>query len=125
MDRDAGKENRGETVKRECGVRSTEYGLRIIVILVMLILTSFMGNILYAEVKGEGEKKIELEKTEIFGVLERPATIFPVRWKDPDGPEEKTYTLRRSFKREILEFVDMDSIDKMKNPKLGILNSKQ
>ena len=85
--------------------------LRPIILLLAVAIIFLWGNTVYAEAKEEGERRIELEKTEIIGVLERPAAIFPVRWKDPEGPDEKTYTLKRSFKREIFEFVDMDSIN--------------
>ena len=83
--------------------------VRIVLILIMVILISFVGNILYAEDKEE-EKKITIEKTEVLGQLERPAVIFPVRWTYPEGRAAKTVILRRSFKEEIFEFVDMETI---------------
>ena len=83
--------------------------VRIVLILIMVILISFIGNILYAEDKEE-EKKITIEKTEVLGQLERPAVIFPVRWTYPEGRAAKTVILGRSFKEEIFEFVDMETI---------------
>lgn len=88
---------------------SEKCGVRIILILIMVILISFIGNILYAEDKEE-EKKITIEKTEVLGQLERPAVIFPVRWTYPEGRAAKTVILGRSFKEEIFEFVDMETI---------------
>lgn len=96
-------------MSHKCGVRSAECRVKIIIILIMVILISFIGNILYAEDKEE-EKKITIEKTEVLGVLERPAVIFPVRWKYPEGYAARTVILERSFKEEIFEFVDMETI---------------
>ena len=83
--------------------------VRIVLILIMVILISFIGNILYAEDKEE-EKKITIEKTEVLGKLEQPAVIFPVRWTYPEGRAAKTVILGRSFKEEIFEFIDMETI---------------
>lgn len=66
---------------------------------------------IYAETQKEEEKKIELEKIQILGVLERPSVLFPVRWKDPEAPEEKMDKIERSFKEEIFDFGDVDSIN--------------
>lgn len=77
-----------------------------------LFLISFWSDMIYAETQKEEEKKIELEKIQILGVLERPSVIFPVRWKEPEAPGEKTYKLERSFKEEIFDFGDMDTIKK-------------
>jgi hypothetical protein len=96
-------------VSEKCGVQSAECRTRIILILIMVILISFIGNILHAEDKEE-EKKVTIEKTEVLGVLERPAVIFPVRWKYPEGHAAKTMILERSFEEEIFEFVDMETI---------------
>lgn len=96
-------------MSEKCGVRSVECRVRIIIILLMVILISFMGNILYAEDKEE-EKKVTIEKTEVLGVLERPTVIFPVRWKYPEGHAAKTVILERSFREEIFEFVDIETI---------------
>ncbi len=96
-------------MSEKCGVRNAECGVKIIFILSVVILISFIGNILYAEDKEE-EKKVTIEKTEVLGVLERPAVIFPVRWKYPEGNAGKTVIPGRSFKEEIFEFVDMETI---------------
>ncbi len=92
----------GKAVSEKCGVK-------LIIISTVLILISFIGNILHAEDKEE-EKKIMIEKTEVIGVLERPAVIFPVRWKYPKGQPAKTLTPERSFKEEIFELIDMETI---------------
>lgn len=75
-----------------------------------IVLVLSLGNyISYAEEKDE-VKKIESEKTEVLGVLEKPAVVFPVRWKYPEGRTAKTVILERSFDAEIYEFVDMEKI---------------
>lgn len=80
------------------------------IIAVFVVFLSLSGiNTSYAEDKEE-EKKITIEKTEVLGVLERPAVIFPVRWKLPEGQPAKSVTLMRSFKEEIFEFIDMKTI---------------
>ena len=105
--------------------------LKVVISLFVALITYATANVIYAEnsqiplnsplekgerggLKGEFEKdrKIELEKEEIIGVLERPNVIFPIRWKDPDGTNERGYKLQRSFKEEISDFVDMDSMKK-------------
>ena len=93
----------------ECGMRNAEYITKTIIILMVITLISCTTNILFAEEKEE-EKKITIEKTEVLGVLERPAVIFPVRWKSPEGQPAKSVTLMRSFKEEIFEFIDMKTI---------------
>ncbi len=83
-------------------------GIHIIVMFIVLI--SFLCiNTSYAEEK-EADKKITIEKTEVLGVLEKPAVIFPVRWKNPEGKPAKTLTPERNFKDEIFEFIDMETI---------------
>ena len=82
----------------------------IILTALLIVLISLLCNgTSYAEDKEE-EKKITIEKTEVLGVLERPAVIFPVRWKYPEEHAAKTMILKRSFKEEIFEFVDMETI---------------
>ena len=77
-----------------------------------VFLISLLSNeTTYAEDKAEEEKKITVEKTEVFGVLERPAVIFPVRWKYPEWQPLKTLPSDRSFKKEIFEFIDMETIN--------------
>lgn len=87
--------------------RSTR--LRSIMVLLAIITLSLCCDILYAETPKEKESKIELEKEEIFGILERPNVIFPVHWRDPEGPEERPFKLERSFREEIFDFVDMET----------------
>lgn len=78
-------------------------------VLFAVLISLLCNTTSYAEDKEEG-KKIELEKTEVLGVLERPAVIFPVRWKYPEGNAAKTVIIGRSFKEEIFEFIDMETI---------------
>ncbi len=85
-----------------------KYIIHIIAVFVVFFSLSCI-NTSYAEDKEE-EKKITIEKTEVLGVLERPAVIFPVRWKLPEGQPAKSVTLMRSFKEEIFEFIDMKTI---------------
>ncbi len=87
-----------------------KYRIDIIILTVLLVcLISLLCKISYAEDKEE-EKKITIEKTEVIGVLERPAVIFPVRWKYPEGQPAKTLTPERSFKEEIFELIDLETI---------------
>jgi len=90
-----------------------KYGIHILILTLLLVsLTSLLSNeTSYAEDKAEEEKKITVEKTEVFGVLERPAVIFPVRWKYPEWQPLKTLPSDRSFKKEIFEFIDMETIN--------------
>lgn len=94
--------------RKEDGCKITK--LRVVIVLSGIVILSLLSGIVYAEEQKEEERKIELEKMQIFGVLERPNVIFPTRWKDPDAPEERIYKLKRSFKEEIMDFVDMDKI---------------
>ncbi|MBI5199912.1 MAG: hypothetical protein HZA09_07865, partial [Nitrospirae bacterium] len=77
----------------------------------ILFWTIFMiplwGDTVSAETQGREGKKIELEKVQILGILERPNVLFPIGWKDPEGPHEAVYKLKKSFKEEIFDFVDM------------------
>ena len=75
----------------------------------IVLISLLCNNTSYAEDKEE-EKKITIEKTEVLGQLERPAVIFPVRWTYPEGRAAKTVILGRSFKEEIFELVDMETI---------------
>ncbi|HKZ57875.1 MAG: hypothetical protein A2Y48_03160 [Nitrospirae bacterium RIFCSPLOW2_12_42_9] len=100
MDRCAGKKESEKVTK--LGLIST-----------CIFFISLWSSIIYAE-DNKDENKIEFEKMEIIGVLERPAAIFPIRWKNPERPEEMTYELKRSFKEEIFDFLDMDAIEKQK-----------
>ena len=82
----------------------------IILTALLIVLISLLCNgTSYAEDKEE-EKKITIEKTEVLGVLERPAVIFPVRWKYHEGYAARTVILERRFEEEIFEFVDMETI---------------
>lgn len=80
------------------------------ILLLSVLLLSLWDNALYAEMEAQLEKKIELEKLQIFGVVERPNVVFPVRWKDPENPEERVYNFKRSFKEEIFDFVDVEDL---------------
>ncbi len=84
--------------------------LKWVMVFLGIFIISLWGDRIYAEMQKEKEKKIELEKEEILGILERPNVVFPIRWKDPEGPEESLYKLQRSFKEEIFDFVDMETI---------------
>lgn len=77
-----------------------------------ILLISFWSIGVYAESTKEKDSKIELEKEEIVGVLERPNVLFPIRWKDTEAPEEKPHGLQRSFKEEIFDFVDRERMEK-------------
>ncbi len=83
---------------------------KIPVIFTAVILILFTGAALHAEDNKEKEMKITIEKTAVIGVLEKPAVIFPIRWKLPEGQPARTITPERSFKREILEFTDTETI---------------
>ena len=83
----------------------------ILIILLVSLISLLCNKPSYAEDKAEEEKKIAIEKTDVFGVLERPSVIFPVRWKYPEGQPLKTLTTERSFKEEIFEFIDMETIN--------------
>jgi len=106
MDRYPGKKN-GRKVKKWGAV------------FLGIFLISLWGERVYAEPQKERDSKIQLEKEEILGVLERPNVLFPVRWKDTEAPQEKSYELQRSFKEEIFDFVDMEKIGNWENRKLG------
>lgn len=80
------------------------------VIFLCVFLLSLLSDTVYAEPQKEKDSKIELEKEEIVGVLERPNVLFPIRWKDTEAPEEKPHGLQRSFKEEIFDFVDMEKL---------------
>lgn len=49
----------------------------------------------------ETKIEIELEKQAIVVKIERPSIVFPVRWKNPDFPEEREYLLKQDFRDEI------------------------
>lgn len=83
----------------------------ILTVLHIFLISSLCNELSYAEDKTEEEKKISVEKTQVFGVLEKPAVIFPVRWKYPEGVPLKTLPSDRSFKDEIFEFIDMEIIN--------------
>lgn len=97
MDRYPGKKN---------GRRVKKWGA----VFLAIFLISLWGDRVYAEPQKEKDSKIQLEKEEIIGVLERPNVLFPVRWKDTEAPAEKSYELQRSFKEEIFDFVDMEKM---------------
>ena len=75
---------------------------------VMIILFSFAFFQLWTPVYAADEKEpeetkieIELEKQAIVVKIERPSIVFPVRWKNPDFPEERDYLLKQDFRDEI------------------------
>jgi len=73
-------------------------------------LISFWSDMIYADTQSEGERKIELEKIQILGVLERPKVLFPVRWKDPDPPKKEEDKIERGFREEIFDLWDVDTM---------------
>lgn len=77
-------------------------------VLLVFLISLLCNKISYAEDKED--KKITIEKTEVVGVLEKPAVIFPVRWKNPEGQTAKALIPERSFKEEIFELMDMETI---------------
>lgn len=107
MDRPAGEKDGGKTVSINCSLKIPVVAWKTLILVLILFL--FTGAVLHAEDKEE-EKKITIEKTDVIGVLEKPAVIFPVRWKSPEGQPAKALTPERSFKKEIFELVDMDAI---------------
>jgi hypothetical protein len=82
-----------------------------------IFIISLWGDRIYAEAQKEKDRRIELEKEEIVGILERPNVFFPIRWKETEAPEERPHKLQRSFKEEIFDFVDMERIKRMVNGK--------
>ena len=97
--------------------RNTTTKLKMTVVLCGILILSLWSDRIYAEAQKEKDRRIELEKEEIVGILERPNVLFPIRWKDTEVPEEKSYKLQRSFKEEIFDFVDMERIKRMVNGK--------
>ncbi|MBI5406471.1 MAG: hypothetical protein HZA18_02090 [Nitrospirae bacterium] len=97
--------------------RDTTTKLKMTVVLGGILILSLWSDRIYAEAQKEKDKRIELEKEEIVGILERPNVLFPIRWKDTEVPEERSYGLQRSFKEEIFEFVDMETIKRLVNGK--------
>ena len=89
------------------------------VIFLWFFLLFLWSDTLFAEAQKQKDSKIELEKEDILGVLERPNVLFPIRWKDTEAPAEKSYELQRSFKEEIFDFVDRERIGNWENRKLG------
>ncbi len=55
----------------------------------------------------ENKVEIEIEKQAIVVKIERPSIVFPVRWKNPDFPEEKEYKLKQDFSDEIKKIIEM------------------
>lgn len=106
MDRYHRKKDRDRTTK-----------LKMIVVGCGILILSLWSDRIYAEAQKEKDKRIELEKEEIVGILERPNVLFPIRWKDTEVSEEGSYKLQRSFKEEIFDFVDMETIKKLVNGK--------
>src|SRR3990172_6748878 len=97
-------------VRRDFRVKHKNH-IIILTVLLIFLISLLCNETSNAEEKTEDEKKISVEKTEVFGVLERPAVIFPVRWKYPEGLPLKTLPSDRSFKKEIFEFIDMETIN--------------
>ena len=55
----------------------------------------------------ENKVEIEIEKQAIVVKIERPSIIFPVRWKNPDFPEEREHILKQDFRDEIKKIIEM------------------
>jgi len=91
--------------------------LKMTVVLFGILILSLWGDRIYAEAQKEKDRRIELEKEEIVGILERPNVFFPIRWKETEAPEERPHELQRSFKEEIFDFVDMETIKRLVNDK--------
>lgn len=94
MDRDIGKEGWSKSKK-----------LKIVVIIILFSFLIFQpANPAFAAEEQEPEEtkiEIELEKQAIVVKIERPSIVFPVRWKNPDFPEEREYLLKQDFRDEI------------------------
>lgn len=80
-----------------------------------IFIISLWSDRIYAEAQKEKDRRIELEKEEIVGILERPNVFFPIRWKETEVPEERPHELQRSFKEEIFDFVDIETIKRLVN----------
>lgn len=57
---------------------------------------------------GETKIEIELEKQAIVVKIERPSIVFPIRWKNPDFPEEREYLLKQDFRDEIRKLTGVE-----------------
>ncbi len=86
---------------------------KLILVLILSGITGFYftGNPVFAadepQQQEENKVEIELEKQAIVVKIERPSIIFPVRWKNPDFPEEKEYNLKQDFSGEIKRIIEM------------------
>ena len=56
------------------------------------------------------DETIRLEKAKIIGAVERPGISFSLPWKDPELPPHLQQHWRRSFRSEILQWVDLESL---------------
>ncbi|MBI5193330.1 MAG: hypothetical protein HZA08_07820 [Nitrospirae bacterium] len=79
-----------------------------IIVAFMVILFFFdffqLCNPAFAADEQEQEEtkiEIEIEKQAIVVKIERPSIVFPVKWKNPDFPEEREYVLKQDFMDEI------------------------
>jgi hypothetical protein len=85
-------------------------------LILVVLISGLLGcclhaNALYAadetQQQEENKVEIEVEKQSIVVKVERPSLIFPVRWKDPDIPEEREYILKKDFSEEIKKIIDI------------------
>lgn len=94
MDRYPGEED-GDKIQK----------LILIVLISGLLVCCLHSTSLYAAdetpQQEETNVEIEVEKQSIVVKVERPSLIFPLRWKDPDIPEEREYILKKDFSEEI------------------------
>jgi hypothetical protein len=107
---------------RSLAIRVARNLIEIIIGLVLIGGTGFSAEIPPMEGKGiekktqepstqEGPKNIErlmMEGTEIQGTLEEPHVVYVIPWKELPSAPDGEISLRRSFRKEILEPVDRE-----------------
>ena len=87
--------------------------LILVLILCGIIGFCFTDRSVFAanEPQQQGENKveveIEIEKQAIVAKIEHPSVAFPVRWKNPEFPEEKEYILKQDFRDEIKRIIEI------------------
>lgn len=95
-----------------------EDGYKIQKLILVVFISGLLGCCLHANTlhaadeapqQEENKVEIEVEKQSIVVKIERPSLIFPLRWKDPDIPEEREYILKKDFSEEIKKIIDMSN----------------
>ena len=57
----------------------------------------------------EGQK-IQLEKAQIIGAVERPGTFYNIPWQSPEIRDQGNLEFNRNFRKEIFDFIDQDEL---------------